>query len=144
MISLKNVTFSYPRGEDEPPGRAAVSDVSLDVREGEFVAVLGHNGSGKSTLAKLLNAILLPDSGDVLIDNMNTRDDDLLFDIRKTAGMVFQNPDNQIVATVVEEDVAFAPENIGLPPAQIRERVHQALSAVGMLRSEERRVGKEC
>ena len=104
----------------------------MSVEEGEFVAVLGHNGSGKSTLAKLFNAILLPTSGDVLVGGMNTRDENKLFNIRMTAGMVFQNPDNQIVATVVEEDVAFAPENMGLPPAEIRRRVDDALAAVGM------------
>lgn len=132
IIELKNVSFTYPHGEDKPSGPPAVNDVSLTVEPGEFVAVLGHNGSGKSTLAKLLNAILVPTEGDVLIDGMNTRDEDKLFDIRKTAGMVFQNPDNQIVATVVEEDVAFAPENMGLPSREIRRRVDEALEVVGM------------
>ena len=132
ILELRDVVYSYPQGEDRKPGPPAVDGVTLSVEEGEFVAVLGHNGSGKSTLAKLLNAILLPTSGDVLVGGMNTRDEEKLFDIRKTAGMVFQNPDNQIVATVVEEDVAFAPENMGLPPAEIRRRVDQSLDAVGM------------
>ncbi len=132
IIELQNVSFTYPRGEDRQPSPPAVDGVSLRIDPGEFVAVLGHNGSGKSTLAKLLNAILLPSSGDVLVDGMNTRDESRLFDIRKTAGMVFQNPDNQIVATVVEEDVAFAPENMGLPSKEIRRRVDEALAAVGM------------
>ena len=132
IIELQNVSFTYPRGEDRQPSPPAVDGVSLRIDPGEFVAVLGHNGSGKSTLAKLLNAIVLPSSGDVLVDGMNTRDESRLFDIRKTAGMVFQNPDNQIVATVVEEDVAFAPENMGLPSKEIRRRVDEALAAVGM------------
>ena len=132
ILELRDVVYSYPQGEDRQPGPPAVAGVSLSVEEGEFVAVLGHNGSGKSTLAKLFNAILLPTSGDVLVGGMNTRDENRLFDIRKTAGMVFQNPDNQIVATVVEEDVAFAPENMGLPPKEIRRRVDESLAAVGM------------
>ena len=106
--------------------------VSLDIEEGSFVAVLGHNGSGKSTLAKHLNAILLPSGGKVYVDGIDTADEDKLLDIRRTVGMVFQNPDNQIVANVVEEDVAFAPENLGVPPAEIRRRVDDALKAVGM------------
>ena len=132
ILELRDVVYSYPQGEDRKPGPPAVDGVTLSVEEGEFVAVLGHNGSGKSTLAKLLNAILLPTSGDVLVGGMNTRDEEKLFDIRKTAGMVFQNPDNQIVASVVEEDVAFGPENLGVPPAEIRQRVDQALKMVGM------------
>lgn len=132
IIELQNVSYTYPHGEDRQPAPPAVDGVSLRIEPGEFVAVLGHNGSGKSTLAKLLNAILLPTVGDVLVDGMNTRDEKSLFDIRKTAGMVFQNPDNQIVATVVEEDVAFAPENMGLPSAEIRRRVDESLDAVGM------------
>ena len=106
--------------------------VSLDIEEGSFVAVLGHNGSGKSTLAKHLNAILLPSGGKVYVDGIDTADEDKLLDIRRTVGMVFQNPDNQIVANVVEEDVAFALENLGVPPAEIRRRVDDALKAVGM------------
>ena len=106
--------------------------VTLDIEEGSFVAVLGHNGSGKSTLAKHMNAILLPTGGKVYVDGMDTADEEKLLDIRRTVGMVFQNPDNQIVANVVEEDVAFAPENLGVPPEEIRRRVDDALKAVGM------------
>ena len=106
--------------------------MDLEIEEGSFVAVLGHNGSGKSTLAKHMNAILLPTGGAVYVDGMDTADDEKLLDIRRTVGMVFQNPDNQIVANVVEEDVAFAPENLGVPPREIRRRVDEALKAVGM------------
>ena len=109
-----------------------LDDVSLTVGRGEFLAVLGHNGSGKSTLAKHFNAILLPREGRVLVDGMETTDEDRLYDIRQTVGMVFQNPDNQIVATIVEEDVAFALENMGVPPEEIRRRVDDALRSVGM------------
>lgn len=133
FIEIKNVRFSYVNDYDDPPTKNTVlKGISLDVSEGEFVAVLGHNGSGKSTLAKLLNAINIPESGEVLIDGMNTRDESRLYDIRRTVGMVFQNPDNQIVATVVEEDVAFALENIGVEPKEIRRRVDSALKKVGM------------
>lgn len=133
LIEIKDVTFSYINDYDDPPTKTTVlNGVSLDIGRGEFVAVLGHNGSGKSTLAKLLNAINLPETGDVLICGMNTRDEDKLYDIRKTVGMVFQNPDNQIVATIVEEDVAFALENIGVEPNEIRRRVDGALKEVGM------------
>lgn len=133
LIEIKDVTFSYINDYDDPPTKTTVlNGVSLDIGRGEFVAVLGHNGSGKSTLAKLLNAINLPETGDVLICGMNTRDEDKLYDIRKTVGMVFQNPDNQIVATIVEEDVAFALENIGVEPNEIRRRVDEALKEVGM------------
>ncbi len=110
----------------------AISGLDIDIKKGEFVAVLGHNGSGKSTFAKHLNAILLPSGGKVWVKGMDTANEELLFEIRQTVGMVFQNPDNQIVATVVEEDVAFAPENLGVAPSEIRERVDNALSAVGM------------
>ncbi len=133
FIEIKNVSFSYINDYDDPPTKNTVlKDISLEIDEGEFVAVLGHNGSGKSTLAKLLNAINLPETGEVLIDGMDTRDEKLLYDIRRTVGMVFQNPDNQIVATVVEEDVAFALENIGVEPKEIRRRVDEALNEVGM------------
>ena len=125
MIETKYLTFSY----GEAP---ALDDVNIQLREGEFTAILGHNGSGKSTLAKHFNGILLPSGGKVYVAGMDTAEEDLLFDIRKTAGMVFQNPDNQIVATVVEEDVAFACENLGLPWAELRKRVDDALAAVGM------------
>lgn len=133
FIEIKNAVFSYVNDYEEPPVKNTVlKGVTFDIAKGEFVAVLGHNGSGKSTLAKLLNAINLPESGDVLINGMNTKDEEHLYDIRKTVGMVFQNPDNQIVATVVEEDVAFALENIGVEPKEIRRRVDDALKTVGM------------
>ncbi|MBR6617859.1 MAG: energy-coupling factor transporter ATPase [Oscillospiraceae bacterium] len=109
-----------------------LKDVSISIEKGSFVAVLGHNGSGKSTFAKHINAILVPDEGKVLIEGMDTADEENLFEIRQKAGMVFQNPDNQIVATIVEEDVAFAPENLGVPPKEIRQRVDDALKAVKM------------
>ena len=127
IIETNYLTFSY--GEGSAP---ALDDVNIQIRQGEFTAVLGHNGSGKSTLAKHFNGILLPSGGKVYVDGLDTADDSKLFDIRKTAGMVFQNPDNQIVATVVEEDVAFACENLGLPWAELRKRVDDALAAVGM------------
>ena len=133
FIEIKDVTFSYVNDYDDPPTKnTVIRGVSLEISKGEFVAVLGHNGSGKSTLAKMLNAINLPETGEVIVDGMKTSDEARLYDIRKTVGMVFQNPDNQIVATVVEEDVAFALENIGVPPAEIRERVDNALKTVGM------------
>ena len=127
MIETKYLTFTY--GDAPAP---ALDDVNIQLREGEFTAILGHNGSGKSTLAKHFNGILLPSGGKVYVEGMDTADEHQLFDIRKTAGMVFQNPDNQIVATVVEEDVAFACENLGLPWEQLRKRVDDALAAVGM------------
>ena len=127
IISIENLVFTYEEAE-EPTLRG----IDLEIEEGSFVAVLGHNGSGKSTLAKHLNGILLPTSGRVLVDGMDTRDEDRLLDIRHTVGMVFQNPDNQIVANVVEDDVAFAPENLGVPSAEIRQRVDAALRQVGM------------
>lgn len=131
LIHFQNVSFSYPEQEDSHAD-PVLSDVSFSIEEGSFVAVLGHNGSGKSTLAKHINAILKPTQGTVTVDGMDTSDDDLLFDIRQTVGMVFQNPDNQLVATVVEEDVAFGPENLGLPAEEIRRRVDEALQEVGM------------
>ena len=133
IISAQNVEFAYEPAEptDEAPP-AVLKGVSLDIKRGEFVAVLGHNGSGKSTLAKHFNCILLPSSGAVFVDGIDTRDGEYIYDIRQTVGMVFQNPDNQIVATIVEEDVAFAPENLGVEPAEIRRRVDGALKAVGM------------
>lgn len=131
MIETKNLTFTYPaeEGREEHP---ALRDVTLSVEKGSFTVVLGHNGSGKSTLAKQMNAVLLPDGGAVYVEGMDTRDEQLLLEIRRRVGMVFQNPDNQIVANVVEEDVAFAPENLGVAPAEIRQRVDDALAAVGM------------
>ncbi len=130
MINVQNVSFEYIIDEDEK--FKAIDDLSFDIKQGEFVAIIGHNGSGKSTLSKNLNAILTPTSGDILIDNLNTKDEKNLWDIRQRAGMVFQNPDNQIVATVVEEDVAFGPENLGINPTEIRKRVDDALKSVGM------------
>jgi len=130
FIELKNVYFSYKPPEREPV--PVLNGVTLSIEKGSFVAVVGHNGSGKSTLAKHLNAVLLPEKGEVFVDGMDTRDVTLTLNIRQRVGMVFQNPDNQIVATIVEEDVAFAPENLGVPPAEIRVRVDEALEAVGM------------
>ena len=130
IISAQDVRFSYVTAEGVAP--IVLNGVSLDIEEGSFVAVLGHNGSGKSTLAKHMNAILLPTGGKVYVSGMDTTQDQLLLDIRKAVGMVFQNPDNQIVANVVEEDVAFAPENLGVPSDEIRRRVDDALKAVGM------------
>lgn len=127
IIETRELFFRY--SEDSP---LALEDVTLSIEEGSFTAVLGHNGSGKSTFAKHLNAILLPSGGKVYVGGIDTTDEARLFDIRKTAGMVFQNPDNQIVANVVEEDVAFACENMGLPPEEIRRRVDESLAAVGM------------
>lgn len=131
IIRLEDLTFSYPSGEEELE-IPVLEGINLDIKQGSFVAVLGHNGSGKSTLAKHLNAILLPVGGSVYVDGMDTRDENLQIAIRKTVGMVFQNPDNQIVSNVVEEDVAFAPENLGVPPEEIRIRVDNALKMVGM------------
>ncbi len=130
MIQTQDLRFSYTTEEGVAP--IILDGVDLEIETGSFVAVLGHNGSGKSTLAKHLNAILLPTGGKVYVDGIDTADEDKLLDIRRTVGMVFQNPDNQIVANVVEEDVAFAPENLGLPPKEIRERVDLALKLVGM------------
>ena len=127
IIKIEDISFAYD-GES----RQVLRNVSLDIARGSFVAVLGHNGSGKSTLAKMLNGILRPDRGRVLVNGVDTADEDRLIELRGTVGMVFQNPDNQIVASVVEDDVAFAPENLGVPPQEIRRRVDQALQQVGM------------
>lgn len=132
ILEFQNVSFRYEAGSESEQLPLAVHNVSLAIKKGEFVAVLGHNGSGKSTLAKLSNSILLPESGKVLVNGMDTADESLSYDIRRTVGVVFQNPDNQIVASVVEEDVAFGPENLGVPPEEIRKRVDDALKAVGM------------
>lgn len=132
FISLENVVFSYTDDENVKSVKNAVDGVSLDIKKGEFVALLGHNGCGKSTIAKHLNAMLLPDSGRVLIDGDDTSDEEKTYDIRKKVGLVLQNPDNQLVASIVEEDVAFGPENLGIHPQEIRERVDYALKAVGM------------
>lgn len=132
MIACENITFAYPVQEGEPPASPIFEALDFAVEKGSFVAVLGHNGSGKSTLAKHLNAILLPSGGAVYIDGISTADEAQLLYIRSHVGMVFQNPDNQIVATIVEEDVAFGPENMGVPPDEIRGRVDHALQTVGM------------
>ena len=131
IITVDNLIFEYT-DEDTGEKNRVLDNVSLNVKDGEFLAVLGHNGSGKSTLAKHFNAILLPTDGKVFVDGIDTSDESRLFDIRRRVGMVFQNPDNQMVATIVEEDVAFAPENLGVPREEIRERVDNALETVGM------------
>ena len=130
ILETKDLHFRYD--EEEGPSPVVLDGVNLQIQAGTFVAGLGHNGSGKSTLARDINAILLPTGGKVYVDGMDTADEEKLMDIRRTVGMVFQNPDNQIVANVVEEDVAFAPENLGVPPEEIRRRVDDALKAVGM------------
>ena len=134
IIEAKNVWFHYQSEsfEENAPIKEVLKGVSLDIKRGEFVAVLGHNGSGKSTIAKHFNAILTANKGEIFVDGINAADDERLFDIRQRVGMVFQNPDNQIVATIVEEDVAFALENLGVEPAEMRERVDNALKDVGM------------
>ena len=131
MLQTEHLSFTYP-AEEGQTSTVALEDVSLSIERGSFVVVLGHNGSGKSTLAKHMNAVLLPSGGTVYVEGMDTRDETLLLEIRRRVGMVFQNPDNQIVANVVEEDVAFAPENLGVPSEEIRRRVDDALAAVGM------------
>ena len=128
MIKLENVSFQYEGGT-----KRALTDVNLTVNQGEMLAIVGHNGSGKSTLSKMMNALLLPTAGKVFVDGMDTADDSNTLEIRRRVGMVFQNPDNQLVTTMVEEDVGFGPENLGLPPAEIRLRVKKALETVGML-----------
>jgi energy-coupling factor transport system ATP-binding protein len=132
MIKTDKVTYEYKSNIDDSV-QTAVKDLSIEVKKGEFLVILGHNGSGKSTLAKMMNGLLLPTRGEVYVSGMNTKDEDKIWDIRSKAGMVFQNPDNQIVATIVEEDVAFGPENLGVPPKEIRKRVDEALSTVEML-----------
>lgn len=132
IISVVDLEFAYSNEEEEQPSPLVLKRVSLEIPKGQFVAILGHNGSGKSTLAKHFNAILLPSGGKVYVAGIDTSDNERLFDIRQRVGMVFQNPDNQIVATVVEEDVAFAPENMGVPSEEIRVRVDDALKAVDM------------
>lgn len=130
IIEVNNVTFKYD--EDSKFQESALDGISLDIERGSFVAIIGHNGSGKSTLAKHLNALFVPSDGTVIVDGIDTRNEETVWQVRKTAGMVFQNPDNQMVATVVEEDVAFGLENIGVPSEEIRERVKNALETVGM------------
>ena len=135
MIKIRDLIHDYIKRDEEgnPAGTVrAIDDVSLDVKPGQFIAILGHNGSGKSTLAKHLNALLHPTEGTVWIKGMDTKDQSLLLDIRQTAGMIFQNPDNQIIGQVVEEDVGFGPENMGVPTEEIWERVEESLKAVDM------------
>ena len=132
MIECKNLVFKYDNFEDKAP-KYAINGVNLEVEKGEFLVILGHNGSGKSTIAKHMNALLLPSEGTVVVNGLNTSEDNNLWEIRAAAGMVFQNPDNQLVATIVEEDVAFGPENLGVPPEEIRQRVDEALEKVVML-----------
>lgn len=131
MIKTQDLAFTYPGTEDQVNTRA-LRGVDVTIERGSFVVILGHNGSGKSTLAKTFNAVLLPSGGKIYVEGMDTMDESLLLEIRRRVGMVFQNPDNQIVANVVEEDVAFAPENLGVPSDEIRKRVDDALEAVGM------------
>lgn len=136
MIRTDKLVFEYIRRDEEGNVEGitrAVDDVNIDVRPGQFIAVLGHNGSGKSTLAKHFNALLYPTEGEVIVDGMNTRDSEKIWDIRQEAGMIFQNPDNQIIGQVVEEDVGFGPENMGVPTEEIWERVDESLRAVNML-----------
>ena len=127
IIEIKNLSFQY-----EGSSKKVLKNLNIDIKEGEFICVLGHNGSGKSTLAKLINAQYIPTEGEILVGNMNTKDDGSLWDIREMCGMVFQNPDNQLVATIVEEDVAFGPENLGVPREELRKRVDECLELVGM------------
>lgn len=133
FIEFQNVTFGYSDdSETQKIEENVIENMNLKIEKGDFVAVLGHNGCGKSTLAKLCNAIVVPQSGKVLVDGIDTADEEKLYDIRRKVGMVFQNPDNQIVATIVEDDVAFGPENLGIDPKEIRVRVDEALKNVGM------------
>ena len=135
IIQAKKLIFDYFKMDEEgkvEQKHRAVDEVDLDVQEGDFVAILGHNGSGKSTLAKHINAILLPTEGTVFVDGKDTRDESKIWEIRQSAGMVFQNPDNQIIGTIVDEDVAFGPENMGVPQQEIWERVENSLKSVGM------------
>ena len=131
MITIKDLTFEYVREEGTEPVKA-IDDVSLEIAEGSFTAIIGKNGSGKSTLAKNLNGLLTPTEGVIYVGGYDTRDEEHIWDVRQTAGMVFQNPDNQLVSSIVEDDVAFGPENLGVDPKEIRERVDKALEAVNM------------
>ncbi len=136
MVEVKDIQFEYKNNTEEnneEQSTLAINDVTVTVEPGEFVVVIGHNGSGKSTLAKHMNALLLPTKGDVLVKGLNTKDEENIWEIRQNAGMVFQNPDNQLVATIVEEDVAFGPENLGVEPKEIHRRVEEALNIVDML-----------
>ena len=132
MIKIENLTYSYPTNEGELEEKKTLDNISIDINKGDFVAILGHNGSGKSTLAKLLNAQIFPTSGDIWIDDINSKDEDKIWDLREKCSMVFQNPDNQMVATTVEEEVAFGPENLAIPNPELRERVENGLELVGV------------
>lgn len=131
LIRFCDVSYRY-ESDNETPLPLAIKNINIDIKKGEFVAILGHNGSGKSTIAKISNAIILPEDGKVFVEGMDTADESLEYEIRQKVGVVFQNPDNQIVATIVEEDVAFGPENLGIEPKEIRQRVDDALKSVGM------------
>ena len=135
IVKAKELTFEYIRRDEEGNVEGittAVDHVNMDIQPGEFIAILGHNGSGKSTFAKHINALLFPTEGTILVDGLDTSDEDNVMDVRQRAGMVFQNPDNQIICTLVEEEVGFGPENIGVPTEEIWERVAASLKAVGM------------
>ena len=135
IVKASKLIFEYIRRDEEEnieEVKRAIDDVDVDIKQGDFVAVLGHNGSGKSTFAKHINGILMPSEGTVLVSGIDTRDEDHIWDVRRTAGMVFQNPDNQIIGNIVEEDVGFGPENIGVPTDEIWRRVDESLDAVGM------------
>lgn len=132
MIKIKNLTYTYPGIDEDSEGKTALCDVSIDINKGDFVAILGHNGSGKSTLGKLLNAQIKPTMGEILVDDISSSDEGSEWDIRKKCSMVFQNPDNQMVATTVEEEVAFGPENLRVQHPELRERVDKAIDQVGM------------
>lgn len=132
IIEIKNVSFDYSNQDEEGVSYTAVKNLSLKIERGSFTVILGHNGSGKSTLAKMLNGLNKPTFGDILVDGINTKDEETEIEVKRRVGMVFQNPDNQLIASIVEEDVAFGPENLGLEPPVIRERVKNALKAVGM------------
>ena len=141
IIKIENLTFEYLRDEDQMNIKA-IDDVSLEIERGSFTAIIGKNGSGKSTLAKNLNGLLVPTDGVVYVDGFDTRDDAHIWDVRQTAGMVFQNPDNQLVSAIVEDDVAFGPENLGIDPAEIRRRVDKALEDVNMGQFNARQLAK--
>ncbi len=132
IIEIKNVSYEYSNQDEEGVSYTAVNNLSLNIERGSFTVILGHNGSGKSTLAKMLNGLYKPTFGDIFVDGINTRDEETEIEVKRRVGMVFQNPDNQLIASIVEEDVAFGPENLGLEPPVIRERVKNALKAVGM------------
>ena len=132
IIEIKNVSYEYSNQDEENVSYTAVKNLSLNIERGSFTVILGHNGSGKSTLAKMLNGLNKPTVGDIVVDGINTKDEANEIEVKRRVGMVFQNPDNQLVASIVEEDVAFGPENLGLEPAEIRKRVDDALKSVGM------------